>query len=215
MKKIFITGGTGYIGSRLIKKLLRRRDYEIIALCRPGSEKKIASGCNIVYGNALDATSFSEYVRGCDTLVHLVGVAHPSPSKKEQFINIDLRSIQQSITAAKQNDVKKIIYLSVAGYPTQIMKDYQLARAKGELMLRESKIPGIVVRPWYVIGPGHWWPLLLKPLYLLARVTRKYKTGAKKLDTVTIRQILNTLEHGIAEETNAIRYYEVEDIKKF
>lgn len=215
MKKIFITGGTGYIGSRLIKKLLHKGEYDIIALCRPGSENKIAMGCNIVYGNALAAASFSEYVRGCDTLVHLVGVAHPSPAKKEEFINIDLQSIQQSIIVAKQNNIKKIVYLSVATYPTKIMKDFQLAKAKGEALLIESKIPGVVVRPWYVIGPGHWWPLLLKPFYWLARFSGKYREAAKKLDTVTIGQMLNTLTHAISLETGIIRYFEVEDIKKF
>lgn len=215
MKKIFITGGSGYIGSRLIKKLLHNGNYEIIALCRPGSENKIAMGCNIVYGNALDAVSFCEYVRGCDTLVHLVGVAHPSPAKKEEFINIDLKSFQQSVIVAKQNNVKKIVYLSVAAFPTNIMKDYQLARAKGEALLIENKIPGIVVRPWYVIGPGHWWPLFLKPFYFLARFSGKYREAAKKLDTVTIGQMLNTLAHAISLDTDRIRYYEVEDIKRY
>jgi len=62
------------------------------------------------------------------------------------FINVDLQSLQQSIIVAKQNRVKKIVYLSVAVYPTKIMNDYQFARA-GEDLLSESKIPEIEQGP--------------------------------------------------------------------
>ena len=51
-QSIFITGGTGYIGSRLIP-LLAQRDHSVCALVRKGSERKLPSGCTPVEGNAL------------------------------------------------------------------------------------------------------------------------------------------------------------------
>ena len=53
MQTIFITGGTGYIGTRLIKALLKEGDYHIKALARKGSEQKLPAGCEVVEGNAL------------------------------------------------------------------------------------------------------------------------------------------------------------------
>jgi uncharacterized protein YbjT (DUF2867 family) len=56
MKTIFITGGTGSIGSRLIKRLLKE-GYDIHALTRKSSEHKLPDGCTLVFGDALNAES--------------------------------------------------------------------------------------------------------------------------------------------------------------
>jgi uncharacterized protein YbjT (DUF2867 family) len=214
MNSVFITGGTGYTGSRLIKVLLNKTDFTITALARKESEHKLPAGCRVVIGNALDASSFIDSVTGCDTFIHLIGVAHPGPSKKEQFQSIDLVSIQQSVLAAKQAGVKHFVYISVANYPAKIMQAYQQARAEGETLLIASGIPCSILRPWYIIGPGHWWPLLLKPFYALAKWIPAYKEAATKLDTVTLQQMLAALLKAAAEKPLAVKYYEVKDIKK-
>ena len=45
---------------------------------------------------------------------------------------------------------------------------YAWRAALSERLIRESRIPATFVRPWYVLGPGHRWPMLLKPMYALA-----------------------------------------------
>ena len=77
---VFITGGTGYMGQRLIARLLKR-GHDVRALVRPGSEKKLPAGCTPVSGNALDGVSYAGRVPPSDTFVQLVGVAHPSPGE--------------------------------------------------------------------------------------------------------------------------------------
>ncbi len=193
MKKIFITGGTGYIGSRLIKALLKDGNYKIRALVRKGSETKLPASCEIIIGDALNAASYKHNIEKGSIFVHLVGVAHPSPSKKEQFKKIDLPSIQEAVKAATSAAVEHFIYLSVAMYPTKIMKDFQEVRAEGERLLLQSNLKTTFVRPWYVLGPGHWWPLLLKPFYFIAKQIPSKKEAAKQLDTVTIKQMIDSL----------------------
>jgi uncharacterized protein YbjT (DUF2867 family) len=214
MKSVFITGGTGYMGSRLIKTLLKTGSFDITALTRKESEHKLPAGCRVVIGNALDANSFMDSVAGCDIYIHLIGVSHPGPSKKEQFSSIDQVSIQQSVLAAKRAGVKHFVYVSVANYPTKIMQAYQQARADGEALLTTSGIPCCILRPWYVIGPAHWWPLLLKPFYVLAKCIPSFREAAIKLDTVTLKQMLAALVKAVSESPLAIKYYEVENIKK-
>src|SRR5882672_6145580 len=97
---VFIAGGTGYMGQRLIPRLLER-GHEVRALVRPGSEKKLPSGCTPVLGNALDGTSFVNQISPADTFVQLVGVAHPSPAKAEEFRKIDLVSALGAVSTAK------------------------------------------------------------------------------------------------------------------
>lgn len=214
MQTIFITGGTGYIGTRLIKSLLQRGGYCVRALVREESRHKLPPGCEAIIGNALESKTYWESVRPSTTFVHLVGVAHPSPFKKQYFQDIDLVSVQQAAMAAKKGAVEHFVYLSVAQYPTKIMKDYQSVRAAGESLLLESVMKCSFIRPWYVLGPGHWWPLLLKPFYRVARVIPALKEKAEKLDTVTIDQMIASLVHAIDHPpARHCRIYEVSDIQ--
>ena len=98
--KVFVTGGTGYMGSRLIP-LLVQRGHEVKALVRKGSETKLPAGTTPVVADPLRMDSYTEQVRGSDTFVHLIGVPHPSPAKAKQFRAIDLVSAQVAVKAAR------------------------------------------------------------------------------------------------------------------
>jgi nucleoside-diphosphate-sugar epimerase len=113
MANVFITGGTGYMGQRLIPEL-SRRGHNVRALARPGSETNLPSGCQPVVGNALDVSSYAGHLAEGDTFVHLVGVAHPSPAKAREFRSIDLVAAQGAITLATQKRMRHFIYVSVA-----------------------------------------------------------------------------------------------------
>ena len=58
MADVFISGGTGYLGSQLIPALLSR-GHQVRSIARPGSESKLPPGCGAVLANALDAASFA------------------------------------------------------------------------------------------------------------------------------------------------------------
>src|SRR4030095_2242386 len=154
---IFITVGTGYIGNRLISVLLKN-GYYIKALVRKGSENRLPEGCEAVFGNALDPSTFADKIPPAKIFIQLVGVAHPSPSKKQQFIEIDLASITASVNAAKDKGIEHFIYISVA-QPNNIMKDYTAVRMQGEKKIRENFMNATFLRPFYVLGPAHYWPL--------------------------------------------------------
>jgi uncharacterized protein YbjT (DUF2867 family) len=96
---VFVSGGTGYIGQRM-NRLLVERGHAVTALVRPGSEKKLPTGCASVSGSAVDASSFAAQVPPADTFVHLVGVSHPAPWKEHEFRAVDLASVNASVEAA-------------------------------------------------------------------------------------------------------------------
>ena len=95
------------------------------------------------------------------------------------------------------------------------MRHFQRARAKGEALLNQSKIPASFIRPWYVLGAGHWWPILLKPAYSIAKLIPSKKEAAQKLEIVTISQMIKTLAFSIRSQPLENRYYEVSDMKRF
>ncbi|MFN8352975.1 MAG: NAD-dependent epimerase/dehydratase family protein [Spirosomataceae bacterium] len=213
MKTVFVTGGTGYIGSRLIKELLRL-NCTVIALVRAGSEHQVPLGCQLVYGNALDSATYQEAIpQGC-TFVHLVGVAHPSPAKKQQFIDIDLRSIHEAVNAVREAQVGHFVYLSVAQYPSGLMQTYQDVRAEGEQLIRTLGVPATFVRPWYVVGPGHYWPLLLKPLYRVLKLFHATRQKAIELDLVSLEQVITALIMSILVPPVDAKVLKVADLKQ-
>lgn len=192
MKTIFITGGTGYIGTRLIGLLLGR-GHRVIALVRPGSEQKLPAGAEVICGNPFKADSFESSVPAGCTFVQLLGVPHPSPRKRDLFYSIDLTSLKASADAALHASAAHFVYVSVAQEPTNIMKDYQAARAAGEQYVIDKGLSHKFIRPWYVLGPGHWWPILFLPLYTVLRWLPATRQKATALGLVTIRQMLSAL----------------------
>jgi uncharacterized protein YbjT (DUF2867 family) len=209
---VFLTGGTGYIGSALATELLRC-GHRVRALVRPGSERKLPQGCEMVHGDALRADTYAHQVHSSDTFVHLVGVAHPNPKKATEFKSIDLESCVQAVQAAKRAHVRHFIYLSVAR-PAPIMHEYQAARAQGEQLLIQSGLPATFVRPWYVLGRGHRWPTVLIPLYALARLVPATRAGAERLALVTLQQMVRTLTWAVENPAVEIRALEPRHIKR-
>lgn len=211
---IFITGGTGYIGTRLIKILINE-GYEVTALVRQQSIKKLPHGGIPIIADPFAASNYADAVpRGC-IFIHLLGVSHPGPKKKDLFFSVDLSSLKASVEAAVHARAKHFVYMSVAQYPTKVMGDYQQARSQGEQAIIASGIPYTFIRPWYVVGPGHYWPLLFNPVFKLLEIIPKTSVQAKSLALVSIKQMLRTLKNVIlnmADRPNTI--IEIKDIKR-
>jgi len=210
---IFITGGTGYLGSRLIP-LLAQRGHSVTALVREGSENKLPAAAQTVSGDALQPYSYTRHVRGADTFVHLIGVAHPSPSKAKGFREIDLVSAQVAVKTAKDAGVRHFIYLSVA-HPAPMMKEYIAVRSEGEAAIRASGMAATFVRPWYVLGPGHRWPYVLLPFYWVCGWLPPTREGARRLGLVTLPQMLNTLVWAVENPPGDVRVLDVPRIREF
>jgi len=211
MKHVFITGGTGYMGRRLIP-LLQRRGHKITAVAREGSRGKLPAGCEAIVADVLDRTTWESHLRPFHTLVHLVGVAHPSPSKALEFVDIDLRSAREAIRAAQNARVEQLVYVSVA-QPAPAMKSYVMVRAACEAAIREAGLNATVLRPWYVLGPGHWWPLALVPFYKLAEIVPWTSAGAKRLGLVNLDEMIAALATAVENPAAGMKIVEVPAIR--
>ncbi len=210
-RRIFVTGGTGYIGSRLIPRLAAR-GHQVTALARSGSEQKLPNGCTPVTGDALDGASYEQHLAACDTFIQLVGVAHPSPAKAKEFVAIDQRSGNEAIRAAKRAGIAHFIYVSVA-HPAPAMHAYIAARSACEEELVASGLNATILRPWYVLGPGHRWPYALIPFYWLAERIPSTREGARRLGLVTVEQMLRALAAAVDQPASGVRVIEVPAIR--
>ncbi len=210
-RSVFLTGGTGYIGRRLISALTER-GHDVRALVRSGSEGRLPAGATPVIGDALHGLSYAAEISPADTFVHLVGVPHPGPTKEQDFLRIDLASVVAAVPAAVTAGIRHFVYLSVAR-PAPVMRAYVAARMRGEALLRESGLGTTVLRPWYVIGPGHWWPALLWPGYWFGEHLPGTRDSARRLGLVTIHQMIRALVHSVEQPVDGFRVLDVPAIR--
>ena len=211
-RHVFVTGGTGYIGRALIDALLSR-GHTVRALVRRGGSARLPPGVEFIVGNALDASSYAREVVPADTLVHLVGTPHPgTPGKTEAFRRVDLPSGLAAVDAALQAKVRHLVYVSVA-QPAPVMKSYILARSAVETRIREACgqawLSATILRPWYVLGPGHRWPYLLVPVYALMHRVPSTRASARRLGLVTLPQMIAALVAAVEREPSGVEIVDV------
>ena len=210
-RHVFITGGTGYIGNSLIPVLIER-GHRVRALMRPGSQGKLPAGCEAASGNALDAKTYQHLMRPCDTFIQLVGVPHPSPSKAAQFRAVDLVSGRDAIGAAAELGIPHLIYLSVA-HPAPMMKAYIAVRSECEQMIQDRHLNATILRPWYVLGPGHRWPYALLPFYKVLEWLPFTRSGAQRLGLVTLQEMELALVEAVETPVQGTRVMCVPEIR--
>jgi uncharacterized protein YbjT (DUF2867 family) len=208
---VFLTGGTGYVGTRLGAQLVAR-GHRVRALTRAESAGRLPARVVPVIGNALDGASYAGAVAPADTFVHLVGTPHPNPSKAAEFERVDLASARAAVDAAQAARVRHFVYVSVA-QPTPVMRAYVAARAQAEAHLRASGLNATILRPWYVLGPGHRWPYALVPLYWLAERLPSTRDAARRLGLVTIDRMVAALVHAVENPIIGFRVVEVPGIR--
>jgi uncharacterized protein YbjT (DUF2867 family) len=211
---ILVTGGTGYMGSELIPLLLAR-GHRVRSMARPASLQRVAAGAEAIAGDALQADDVARALRPGDTLVHLVGTPHPNPSKAREFERVDLPSIRAAVTAAARVGITQLVYVSVA-QPAPVMRAFIAVRAKGESLIREAKLTATILRPWYVLGPGHRWAAALLPLYRIAELWPASRETTRRLGLVNIGDMVGALVSAVENPPpqQQIRIVDVPEIKR-
>jgi len=200
------------MGRRLIASLLLR-GHRVKALVREGSQHKLPKSAQAVVGDPLSAESIGVHVTAMDTFVQLVGVPHPNPSKASEFRAIDQTAGFAGAEAAARCEVRHFVYVSVA-QPAAVMKSYIAARSAVEERIRQLGLSATILRPWYVLGPGRRWPILLKPLYALLGLVPQTRSRASRLGLVTDERMNAALVNAVEAPAEGIRVVEVPQIRQ-
>jgi uncharacterized protein YbjT (DUF2867 family) len=199
------------VGRPLLERFVRE-GWNASALARAESASSVPPGCRSVIGNALVASTYQAAMGEPHTFIHLVGVPKPSPWKGPQFRRIDLPAFTASLEAARQSRVSHFIYLSVA-HPAPVMKAYIDVRRECEQMLAESGLNHTILRPWYVLGKGHWWPYALLPAYKLFEQIPACREGALRLGLVTHAEMVKAIFRAAEEPVQGAKILDVPAIR--
>jgi NADH dehydrogenase len=152
--KILVTGGTGFVGSRIVHAL-RAEGRDVRALVRrPESGAHLASlGVELVTGDVIDAPSVAAAADGCTHVIHLVAILNGSP---QEFERVMTRGTQNVLAAAKGAGIERFVLMSALG-TTATTKDlvpYFGAKFAMEQDTIMSGLEHTIFRPSFVFGRG-------------------------------------------------------------
>lgn len=174
MARVFVTGGSGFIGGALVTRLLEGGD-EVVALAR--SEEAAAAvsrrGAEVARGDVLDEDSLAAGMAGCALAYHVAGVNTHCPDDAAMLLRVNVQGAEAAVQAAARADVRRVVLTSSAatvGEPAgtvgredtthrgSYLSVYDRSKHDGEQAAfraaRRLGVEVVAVNPSSVQGPG-------------------------------------------------------------
>ena len=170
-KNILVTGGTGFTGSCLVDRLLKR-GHKVIALdvTKGYADEIKKNGAKVVFGSICDEKLVNNLMKGVDVVFHIAAVFNQISVPKKQYRDVNIEGTRILLEAALKNNVEKFINCSTCGVHGAVKKIpsdenaplkpddyYQYTKLQGELLATEffkkHDLPGVTIRPGGIYGP--------------------------------------------------------------
>jgi farnesol dehydrogenase len=189
--RIFITGATGYIGQRVIARLLNQ-GHEIHALCRQKPESELFNNprVKIFEGDIVNFEKVREAITNCDHAYHIAAYARIWAKEVRTFFEINVKGTTNVLEAALQAGVKKVVVTSTGSTygtsdsqvisesmvrMTDFFNEYESSKFMAEEKVHgyvRRGLPVVIVNPVRVYGPG-----VLSESNALSSLIKAYVTG--------------------------------------
>lgn len=144
-----VTGGTGFVGSRLVKLALEA-GHAVRALTR--SPRPMRPGVTWVPGDLDAERALVQLCNGADAVIHIAGVIN-APNRAA-FLDGNAGGTARMLTAAEATGVRRFVHVSSLSAREPDISLYGLSKAESEARVRDSKLDWTIVRPPGVYGPG-------------------------------------------------------------
>jgi nucleoside-diphosphate-sugar epimerase len=175
--KVFVTGGTGFIGGEVVRQLRDRGD-EVVCLVRsPAKAAKLtALGCRLVSGDLGDEAALREGMAGCDAAIHAAAmyeVGIPARQRPAMW-EANVAGTERVMKVALEERLPRIVYVSTVGIfgntrrqvvdetyrnpETGFTSYYEETKLEAhkivQRMIEDQGLPAVIVQPGGVYGPG-------------------------------------------------------------
>ena len=200
MSKIFITGGTGFLGSYILRKLVKQ-GHEVVALKRSTSRldlvADVANQVKWIEGDILDIPSLEEGMKGVDFVYHTAAVVGFTKKEHPQMMKINIEGTANVVNVAMYRGVKKLGYSSsvaaLGRLPdsrivteqtkwenSKINTQYAVSKylAEQEVWRGTAEgLPAVMVNPTIIVGAGFWDETSVKFFKLMDKGMKFYTEG--------------------------------------
>jgi uncharacterized protein YbjT (DUF2867 family) len=161
--KVLVTGGTGFVGTHLVNRLLQR-GHEVAVLARDPrkTRNRYNRPVETVGGDVLDRESVAGAAAGRQAVVHLVGIIHERGA--QTFDRMHREATENAVAGAERAGVRRFLHMSAMGTSEDSPSEYGRTKAAGERAVRGSGLAWTIFRPSIIFGPGDGFVSLLAPI---------------------------------------------------
>lgn len=205
---ILVTGGTGFVGSHLVRRM-RQQNLPVRVLVR-NPEKAAdlkALGAELAPGDISDTASLEKAAAGVERIVHLVGIIQESP--RATFAKIHVEGTRNLLQAAKVADVRHFLYQSALGTRPGAKSEYHKTKWQAEELVRERGIPFTILRPSLIYGSGDQFTLRLAHMIARSPVLPVIGSGTSKIQPIYIDDVVNCIIKAVTGDSFLNEIYEI------
>ena len=205
---ILVTGGTGFVGSHLIKKM-RQEGLSVRAVVRsPAKAIGLRDlGVEVVPGDVSDKASLERAVQGIERVVHLVGIIQEAPGATFQGVHVD--GTRNLAEAARKAGVRHFLFQSALGTRANAKSQYHRTKWEAEELVRGSGIPSTVLRPSLIYGPGDQFTIRLSDMIRLSPILPIIGSGSSKVQPLFINDAVACIVKAVTSDAYLNELYEL------
>ncbi len=207
--KVLVTGGTGFVGPKVVHAL-RARGHDVRAIVRrPERAKSLdAWGCELAQGDMTDPDSLDRAAQGCDAVVHLVAIIQGRPVAFQRIMEQGTRDL---VASAGRAGIKRFVLMSALGTSerNRDLTPYFHAKWEMEQAVAASGLEHVVFRPSFVFGKdGGVLPIFLRQVRL-APLTPVIGSGEERFQPVWVDDVASFFAQAVDAPGAANRTFEI------
>jgi NADH dehydrogenase len=153
--RVLLTGATGYVGSYVLRELLRR-DHTPRCLVRGAADDLAVQddAIELVRGDVTDPASLDGGLEGCDAVIHLVGILEERPAQGVTFERVHVDGTRHVVSAARAAGVDRLVHMSANGARPEGGTAYQRTKWRAEQVVTDAGFEHwTIFRPSLLFGP--------------------------------------------------------------
>ena len=173
--KVFVTGGTGFIGGEVVRQLRARGDEVVCLVRNPEKGQKVSDlGCQVAAGDLSDERAIREGMSGCDAVIHAAAVYEVGIPVKDRpaMKDANVGGTERVLGAALELKIPKVVYVSTVGigqtHGKVVDESFEAPEGPFTSCYEQTKweahqvakrligegLPCVIVQPGGVYGPG-------------------------------------------------------------
>ncbi len=208
--KVFLTGGTGFVGSHIIEELLNQ-NHSVRCLLKSGSERKLLQpeAVDIVNGNVLVPEGLAEKMKGCDAVIHLVGIIREFPKRGITFERLHSQATVNVVDETIKSGIKRYLHMSALGTRPNAKATYHQTKYRAEEYVRKSELIWTIFRPSLIFGLRDSFVNMLADLIKSSPVFPVVGNGLYQLQPVSVETVAAAFVKALEMEETHYQTYEL------
>lgn len=183
--KVFITGGSGFVGREVIQQLMAE-NHSVRALVRKADALENFSGLETIVGDTTQSETLRDQLTGCDAVIHLVGIIREFPGRGITFNQLHVKSTDHILRAAEEQGVTRYLQMSANGTRENSVTNYHQTKWEAEQLVRQSKLDWTIFRPSLIFGPEDQFVNMLAQLVKTLPIVPVMGDGQYQLQPVSV-----------------------------